>query len=146
MIENAYIKLVPESVKANITIEDVKELLTYYQLITSKTGKQLNWDYDKKAFPYDMKEPENKQMKEKMIYLQSNTDRYHMILIGVDQEIFQDEDGLERIQSYIQFTLPETATYGDKGKANELCKFLAKKLQGQLHLFNKRIMYYYSRK
>ncbi|AXN40380.1 DUF1885 family protein [Peribacillus butanolivorans] len=144
MIENAYIKLVPESVKEAVTIEDVKELLTYYQMITAKTGKQLNWDYDKKAFPYEMKEPE--KMKDKVIYLQSNVDRYHMILIGVDQEIVQDEDGLERIQSYIQFTLPETATFGDKGKANELCKFLAKKLRAQLHLFNKRVMYYYPRK
>ncbi|MED3691451.1 DUF1885 family protein [Peribacillus butanolivorans] len=144
MIENAYIKLVPESVKEAVTIEDVKELLTYYQMITAKTGKQLNWDYDKKAFPYEIKEPE--KMKDKVIYLQSNVDRYHMILIGVDQEIVQDEDGLERIQSYIQFTLPETATFGDKGKANELCKFLAKKLRAQLHLFNKRVMYYYPRK
>ena len=144
MIETAYIKLVPESVKTNITIEDVKELLTYYQMVTSKTGKQLDWDYDKKAFPYNMKEPD--KMKDKMIYLQSNVDRYHMILIGVDQEIIHDEQGMERIQSYIQFTLPENATFGDKGKANELCKFLAKKLQGQLHLFNKRVMYYYPRK
>ena len=144
MTENAYIKLVPESVKETVTIEDVKELLTYYQMITAKTGKQLDWDYDKKAFPYEMKEPE--KMKDKVIYLQSNVDRYHMILIGVDQEVVKDEDGLERIQSYIQFTLPETATFGDKGKANELCKFLAKKLRAQLHLFNKRVMYYYPRK
>ncbi|MFE4811094.1 DUF1885 family protein [Peribacillus simplex] len=144
MTENAYIKLVPESVKGTVTIEDVKELLDYYQMITAKTGKQLDWDYDKKAFPYEMKEPE--KMKDKAIYLQSKEDRYHMILIGVDQEVVKDEDGSERIQSYIQFTLPETATFGDKGKANELCKFLAKKLRAQLHLFNKRVMYYYPRK
>ncbi|MBO0997037.1 DUF1885 family protein [Bacillus sp. SD075] len=144
MTENAYIKLVPESAKGTVTIEDVKELLNYYQMITAKTGKQLDWDYDKKAFPYEMKEPE--RMKDKAIYLQSKEDRYHMILIGVDQEVVKDEDGSERIQSYIQFTLPETATFGDKGKANELCKFLAKKLRAQLHLFNKRVMYYYPRK
>ncbi|ASS93378.1 DUF1885 family protein [Peribacillus simplex] len=144
MTENAYIKLVPESAKGTVTIEDVKELLSYYQMITAKTGKQLDWDYDKKAFPYEMKEPE--RMKDKVIYLQSKEDRYHMILIGVDQEVVKDEDGSERIQSYIQFTLPETATFGDKGKANELCKFLAKKLRAQLHLFNKRVMYYYPRK
>ncbi|MDP1419962.1 DUF1885 family protein [Peribacillus simplex] len=144
MTENAYIKLVPESAKGTVTIEDVKELLNYYQMITAKTGKQLDWDYDKKAFPYEMKEPE--RMKDKAIYLQSTEDRYHMILIGVDQEVVKEEDGSERIQSYIQFTLPETATFGDKGKANELCKFLAKKLRAQLHLFNKRVMYYYPRK
>ncbi|MFE4704003.1 DUF1885 family protein [Peribacillus simplex] len=144
MTENAYIKLVPESVKGTVTIEDVKELLNYYQMITAKTGKQLDWDYDRKAFPYEMNEPE--KMKDKAIYLQSKEDRYHMILIGVDQEVVKDEDGSERIQSYIQFTLPETATFGDKGKANELCKFLAKKLRAQLHLFNKRVMYYYPRK
>jgi hypothetical protein len=144
MIESAYIKLVPESIKKNISIQEVRELLSYYQMITTKTGIQLKWDYEKKAFPYDVKEPEN--MKNKMIYLQSNIDRYHMILIGVDQEMVQDEDGLERNQSYIQVTLPETSTYGDKGKANELCKFLAKSLQAQLHLFNKRVMHYYPRK
>ncbi|MBT2649772.1 DUF1885 family protein [Bacillus sp. ISL-34] len=144
MTENAYIKLVPESAKGTVTIEDVKELLNYYRMITAKTGKQLDWDYDKKAFPYEMKEPE--RMKDKAIYLQSKEDQYHMILIGVDQEVVKDEDGSERIQSYIQFTLPETATFGDKGKANELCKFLAKKLRAQLHLFNKRVMYYYPRK
>ncbi|MFF2499362.1 DUF1885 family protein [Peribacillus sp. NPDC058075] len=144
MTENAYIKLVPESAKGTVTIEDVKELLNYYRMITAKTGKQLDWDYDKKAFPYEMKEPE--RMKDKAIFLQSKEDRYHMILIGVDQEVVTDEDGSERIQSYIQFTLPETATFGDKGKANELCKFLAKKLRAQLHLFNKRVMYYYPRK
>ncbi|EIJ81661.1 hypothetical protein PB1_01930 [Bacillus methanolicus PB1] len=49
-------------------------------------------------------------------------------------------------QTYIQITLPESSTFGDKGKANEFCKLFAKKLQGELHLFNGRIMYYYPRK
>ena len=37
-------------------------------------------------------------------------------------------------------------TYGDKGKATEYAKFVAKNLQGELHLFNGRIMYFNKRK
>src|SRR4051794_38249721 len=144
MAENAFIKLVPSSTKQTVTIEDVKELFHYYKKITAKTGEQLHWQYGESAFPYEIKESE--QGKEKWFYLHSNHERYNAILIGVDTETVRSEDGIEREQIYIQITLPEQSTYGDKGKANEFCKFLAKKLQGELHLFNERIMYYYPRK
>ena len=36
-------------------------------------------------------------------------------------------------------------SFGDKGKANEFCRFLAKKLEGELQLFNGRTMYFYKR-
>ena len=78
--------------------------------------------------------------------MHSTNDRYYAILKGVDEETIRNEDGAERNQTFIQVTLPEQSTFGDKGKANEFCKFLAKKLQGELHLFNERIMYYYPRK
>ena len=144
LASNAYIKLVPSSAKENITIEEIKDLFQYFKDITAKTGDQVDWKYNESAFPYDMKEkPEGKG---KWFYLHSDHDRYNIILLGVDKELIRDEEGLEREQSYIQITLPENATFGDKGKANEFCKFLGKKLQGELHLFNGRIMYFYPRK
>jgi hypothetical protein len=144
MAVNAYIKLVPSSVKQIVTIEDVKELFRYYKNITTKTGDQLDWQFGASAFPYEIKETE--AGKGKWFYLHSDHERYYAILIGIDQETVRNENGEEREQGYIQITLPEQSTYGDKGKANEFCKFLAKKLQGELHLFNERIMYFYPRK
>lgn len=144
MASNAYIKLVPSSAKENITTDEVKELFHYYKDITAKTGQQVEWKYNEAAFPYDLKEKE--EGKGKWFYLDSNHDRYNVILLGIDKETVRNEDGSEREQSYIQITLPESATFGDKGKANEFCRFLAKKLQGELHLFNGRVMYFYPRK
>lgn len=141
---NAYIKLVPSSAKENITIDELKELFLYFKEITAKTGDQVNWDYKESAFPYEIKEvPEGK---DKWFYLKSDKDRYHIILLGVDKETVKDEDGSEQEQTYIQITLPESSTFGDKGKANEFSRFLAKKLKGELHLFNGRVMYFYPRK
>jgi len=144
MAVNAFIKLVPSSTKQTITIDEVKELFQYYKEITGKTGDQLDWQYEGSAFPYEIKETD--EGKEKWFYLHSSHERYNAILIGVDQETVRNENGEASEQTYIQITLPEQSTYGDKGKANEFCKFLAKKLQGELHLFNERIMYYYPRK
>ncbi|MFE8703704.1 DUF1885 family protein [Cytobacillus sp. FJAT-54145] len=144
MASNAYIKLVPSSAKDHVTTDELKELFNYYKEITAKTGEQVSWGYNDASFPYEIKEkPEGKGT---WFYLFSNNDRYQAILLGVDKEVVKDEDGTEREQTYIQVTLPELSTYGDKGKANEFCKFLAKKLQGELHLFNGRVMYYYPRK
>lgn len=140
MAENAYIKLVPSSLKQTVTVDEVKDLFQYYKEITAKTGDQLNWKYEYSSFPYEIKETD--EGKGKWFYLSSNNDRYNAILVGVDQEM----QNAETPQTYIQITLPEESTYGDKGKANEFCKFLAKKLQGELQLFNGRIMYYYPRK
>jgi hypothetical protein len=144
MAENAYIKLVPSSAKQSVTIEDVKELFRYYKNITSKTGEQLDWQYGSTAFPYEIKE--TTEGKNTWFYLHSDHERYKTILIGIDRETIRNETGEEKEQAYIQITLPEQSTYGDKGKANEFCRFLAKKLQGELHLFNERIMYFYPRK
>jgi len=144
MAVNAFIKLVSSSDKQTITIEEVKELFHYYKNITAKTGNQLNWEYGESAFPYEIKETE--KSKGKAFYLHSDHERYKAILIGVDKEFVKEEDGTEREQEYIQITLPEQSTHGDKGKANEFCKFLAKKLKGELHLFNDRVMYYYHKK
>ncbi|WP_374721514.1 DUF1885 family protein [Peribacillus tepidiphilus] len=144
MSETAYIKLVPGSAQQTITVDEIKGLLKEFKENTTKTGHQLSWNYGETAFPYEIKEtPEGKG---RWFYLQSNVDRYNVILFGVDQEKIVDEENQERIQTYIQITLAETSTYGDKNKANEFCKYLSKKLKGELHLFNGRIMYDYPRK
>jgi hypothetical protein len=144
MAENAFIKLVPAAAKQTITVDEIKDFFYYYKNITEKTGSQLGWNYQDSAFPYEIKETE--EGKGNWFYLHSKDDRYYAILIGIDKESIRDENGEEREQSYIQITLPEQSTFGDKGKANEFCKFLAKKLQAELHLFNERIMYFYPRK
>ncbi|MDP4169496.1 MAG: DUF1885 family protein [Bacillota bacterium] len=144
MAENAYIKLVAASSQKDITIDEVKQFFHYYKEITAKTGDQLGWKYEEVSFPYSIKETE--EGKDKWFYLHSENDRYYAMIIGADKETVLDENGVENEQSYIQITLPEGSTFGDKGKANEFCKFLANKLKGELHLFNGRIMYYYPRK
>jgi hypothetical protein len=140
--QSAYIKLVPASKQQEITLAEVKDLFHYYKEITSKTGEQLSWEYSDVAFPYEIEEKE--EGKDAWFLLKSNTDRYQYMIVGVGT----DESGsdAEDNQQYIQVLLPEGSTYGDKGKANEFCKFLAKKVEGELHLFNDRIMYYYKRK
>ncbi|WP_246944093.1 DUF1885 family protein [Bacillus pinisoli] len=139
---SAYIKLVPASTKQDITIDEVKELFTYYKEITSKTGTQLGWEYGSAAFPYDLKEKE--EGKGTWFYLKSQERGYNALVVGVGSEEIEDEN--QHTQSFIQVVLPEGSTYGDKGKGNEFCKFLAKKLEAELHLFNGRTMYYYKRK
>ncbi|SFE09895.1 protein of unknown function [Bacillus sp. OV194] len=140
MQQHAYIKLVPSSKQQSITSEEVKNLFRYYKEITSKTGTQLGWEYGQSAFPYSMEE--KSEGKDRWFYLKG-TDRqqFKYIIIGLDTEETDETN-----TSYIQVTLPEGFTHGDKGKANEFCKFLAKQLEGELHLFNGRIMYYYKRK
>ncbi|RXY99419.1 DUF1885 family protein [Fictibacillus sp. S7] len=137
MQENAYIKLVPASKQQTISIDEVKDLFHYYKDITSKTGSQLGWQYGESAFPYTIEEKSH--AKGQWFYLNSNDKmRFKYIMVGVDNEAGSIP--------YIQVTLPEGFTHGDKGKANEFCKFLAKHLDAELHLFNGRIMYYYKRK
>jgi hypothetical protein len=144
MSSNAYIKLVPSSTQQAISTDELKDLFNYYKQITAKTGDQVDWNYENSAFPYELKEKE--EGRGTWFYLQSSQDRYNAILFGVDKETIVDEDDTEREQTYIQITLPPTATAGDKGKANEFSKFLGKKLQGELHLFNGRVMYFNPRK
>ncbi|MFZ3588108.1 DUF1885 family protein [Bacillus sp. DJP31] len=144
MSHSAYVKLVSASNKQEITLDAVKELFSYYKEITSKTGSQLSWEYSSVAFPYEIKEkPEGKDT---WFYLKSEERGYNMLLVGVGSEELVTEDGQPSTQSYIQVVLPDGSTFGDKGKGNEFCKFLAKKLEGELHLFNGRVMYFYKRK
>lgn len=139
---NAYIKLVPASEKQVISVEEVKDMLMYYRSITTKTGEQLSWGYSEAAFPYTIEEKE--EADGDWFYLKGIDPRKNKyILIGVSAE---EEAGSEEKSNYIQVSLTDISTHGDKGKANEFCKFLASKLKGELHLFNGRVMYYYPKK
>lgn len=136
MASHAYVKLVPASEQQTVTLDDVKDLLQYYREITTKTGEQLSWHYGRAAFPYEF--AETRDGKGKWFYLRStDPENFRYIVFAVDT----DEAG-----HYVQITLPDDATHGDKGKANEYGKFIAKKLKGELHLFNDRIMFYHDQK
>ncbi|WP_261133835.1 DUF1885 family protein [Bacillus sp. Marseille-Q3570] len=137
MSSSAYVKLVAKSKQQTITLEEIEKLIHYYIEITNKTGEQLNWEYGSAAFPYSIEQRKNGSGT--YYFLKGNTSAYHYMLVGAGN----DDEGSE--YTYIQIVLPEGATHGDKGKANEFSKFLAKKLDGELHLFNGRIMYYYKR-
>ena len=140
LTRNAYIKLVSNSTKTTITKDELKELLHYYKNITSKTGTQIDWKYDQAAFPYEIIEDPNQGNNSFTLY--SEIDRYHSIRIEICQETINQEKSSTHEQTYIRITLPKNSTHGDKGKANEYCKFIAKQLHGDLHLFNGRIMYF----
>ncbi|MBH0155724.1 DUF1885 family protein [Fictibacillus sp. 5RED26] len=142
MSQSAYVKLVPASEKQVITIDELKDLLLYYRSITTKTGEQLSWGYEDAAFPYTIEE--KAEADGRWFYLKGLDQRKNKyILVGIGTEKESDSD-LEK--HYIQFTLTDISTHGDKGKANEFCKFIASKLKGELHLFNGRVMYYYPKK
>ncbi|MBE2912901.1 DUF1885 family protein [Anoxybacillus flavithermus] len=126
MAYTATIELVPASTWETVTLEQCKQLLEQFRDIARKTGEQLGWDYEQYAFPYDI------VINEDRIILVGKDARYHMIECRIHERA-------------VEFALPKQATHGDKGKANELCKFFAKRMAGKLHLFNGRVMYYYKR-
>lgn len=145
MAKSAYIHLVDQSTTPQADLEDVKKKLEDYVRKTTKTGEQLGWDYAGAAFPYTIVEPE--EGKGKWFYLKGNDPQlYKHLIIGVGSKSVTTEDGQEKERHFIQIVLPDDATHGDKGKANELGKFLAKAYQAELELFNGRIMYCYPRK
>jgi hypothetical protein len=138
MPKSAFIKLVDGSKQKEITLEQVKELLLYYQDMTQKTGEQLNWDYQNAAFPYEMEEKEQEGIR--YLFLKGkDPDLYKYLIIGVSQE---EKSNIP----YVQIVLPDQATHGDLAKGNEYARFLAKQLHGELHLFNGRIQYFQTRK
>lgn len=126
-----------KSKQPSITLVEVEKLIHYYQEITAKTGEQLSWEYGSAAFPYKVEQRE--QNGRKYFLLKGTEQEYQYIIVGTESEVDSHE------QTQIQIVLPEGSTHGDKGKANEFSKFLAKQLDGELHLFNGRVMYYYKR-
>ena len=145
MSSSTFIKLKDGSVKNDITIEDVKDMIDLYNQSIIHTSKQLAWDYQDSAFPYVLKE--TNEGKQQWFYLYSEKKGYHLMAIGVDYEyIKMPDDNSDQKIPYIQISLSKHSTNGDKSKANEFAKFLSKKLKGELHLFNGRIIHYNLRK
>lgn len=138
MSKSAFIKLVSGSKQDTVTLDDVKSMLDDYRQIQRKTGQQLDWDYEKVAFPYEVLE----QQQDGVPYLLlkgKKPELYNHLILGISQD---KETGTP----YIQVVLPKNATEGDRAKGNEFSRFIAQQLKGELHLFNGRIMYYNNRK
>ncbi|NIK68516.1 DUF1885 family protein [Paenibacillus sp. BK720] len=132
MSQSAFIKLVQGSAVSELPLDELKEKLLRYRDQTALTGSQLEWDYAGAAFPYTI---ETKQ-DDRWFYLQGTNPGYKYIVFG---------NGAEG-PSTIQVVLPDGSTHGDKAKANELCKYLAKQLLAELTMFNGRTIYYNPRK
>lgn len=137
MSQTSVVKLVKESEVQTLTLEQFRELLEQYREQLALTGQQLGWDYEGRAFPYTIEQDG------KWIILKSDSPnpRYDKIALGVHTE--QTEDGET---TSIHIVLPPGASHGDKGKANELAKYLGKKLKAEVLLFNGRVMYFNPRK
>lgn len=131
MSQSAFIKLVQGSTVTELPLEQLKERLLHYREQTALTGKQLDWDYADAAFPYTIESQED----DRWFYLKGSNPLYKYMIWGHGDSL-----------STIQVVLPEEATHGDKAKANELCKYLAKQLQAALTMFNGRTIYYNPRK
>jgi hypothetical protein len=139
MSQSAYICLVQGSTVAEIDLEGVKEQLRHYREQVSQTGKQLGWDYADAAFPYgiETKPDANGQW----FYLKGHNPLYKFIVFGTER---LEEDG--QSMPCIRIVLPDGATHGDKAKANELCKWIGRKLQARVKMFNGRTIYFNPRK
>lgn len=137
MAESAFITLVEGSAKESMNLDELKQELQHYVDATTKTGQQLEWEYADMAFPYTIEQkPEGEG---KWFYIKSREPRlYRYIMLGVKQ----NTEG----KTQIQITIPDDAMQGDKSKANELCRYLAKSLKAELTLFNGRIQYFNPRK
>lgn len=139
MSQSAYIKFVSGSAVSSVTLDELKEQLHQYKEQLAKTGSQLGWEYDDAGFPYTIEsKPEGE---DKWFYLKGKNSLYKYLLLGVSAA----GDG-EEARSYVQVTLPDEATHGDKAKGNELCKHLARHWKAELQLFNGRVMYFNPRK
>ncbi|SDW34465.1 DUF1885 family protein [Paenibacillus sp. CF384] len=139
MGQSAYIKFVQGSAVEHLSLDEVKERLGRYREQTSLTGQQLGWDYTESAFPYTVETKPGEE--NRWFYLKGTSPQYNYILFGVGTQ----ESGDQSI-SHVQVVLPDTATHGDKSKANELCKYFAKHLKAELTMFNGRTIYYNPRK
>ncbi|MCS1350568.1 DUF1885 family protein [Mechercharimyces sp. CAU 1602] len=121
----AYIHL-----QETISLADLHHTLIEYQQKLARTGKQLSWPYEEAAFPYKI-QMYHQYSDEWLLLKSTSPPRYRTLMIGVQEE----PSGT----STIHVLLPSTASFGDKGKANELCRYLATLHQAKLTLFNGRV-------
>ncbi|HTG68119.1 MAG TPA: DUF1885 family protein [Candidatus Udaeobacter sp.] len=138
MSQSAYIKFVQGSSVQKLTLEEIRSQLLHYREQTALTGTQLDWDYAEAAFPYTI---ESKQ-DDRWFYLKGINPQYKHIIFGPGETT----SAAGQAVSCVQVVLPDEATHGDKAKANELCKFMAKQLQAELTMFNGRTIYFNPRK
>ncbi|NBD22738.1 DUF1885 family protein [Paenibacillus glycinis] len=139
MSQSAYIKFVPGSAVEALSLAEVKDRLSRYKEQTALTGQQLDWNYVEAAFPYTVETKPGEE--DRWFYLKGTTPQYNYILFGIGSEANGDAS-----VSHVQVVLPDAATHGDKSKANELCKYMAKQLKAELKMFNGRTIYYNPRK
>jgi hypothetical protein len=139
MAQSAYMYLTDGSAVPSVTVDELKERLLYYKDQLKKTGQQLGWDYSDSAFPYSIEsKPEGEG---KWFYLKGTDPSYKHMVLGIGSKSEEEQE-----RPFVQVVLPAGATHGDKAKGNELCKYLAKTLKAELHLFNGRVMYFNPRK
>ncbi|GAA4715258.1 DUF1885 family protein [Brevibacillus fulvus] len=141
MAQSARIYLVENSLVRTVTLAEVQEKLLHYMDNARKTGAQLGWDYEAAAFPYRIEEKTSADNSSWLLLRGTDAKQYQYIIIGVGSD---EQTGQET--TYIQITLPEVATHGDKNKANEFARFLARSFRGELHLFNGRVQFFQPRK
>jgi hypothetical protein len=138
MSQSAYIKFVQGSSVERLSLEEIKIQLLQYREQTALTGTQLDWDYAGAAFPYTI---ESKQ-DDRWFYLKGLNPLYKHIIFGHGEAASTSGQQVP----CVQVVLPDEATHGDKAKANELCKYIAKQLKAELTMFNGRTIYYNPRK
>jgi hypothetical protein len=131
MIQQANISLVENSKYTEVNLQILQEILNDYINSSNKIGIQVDWKYESASFPYQISI--NKLDDQDCIYLTSQVSRYNHFVLAVPNE------------QTIQIILLPNSTFGDKGKANELCRYIAQKVEGKLELFNNRVMYFYKR-
>ena len=141
MSQTSVVKLVRESDVQTLSLEQLRELLEQYREQLALTGQQLGWGYEERAFPYTIELQPEQDSKWIILKSDSPNPRYDKIALGIQTE--QTEDGET---TSIHIVLPAGASHGDKGKANELAKYLGKKLKAEVLLFNGRVMYFNPRK
>jgi hypothetical protein len=133
MNQVATIRLMEGSIQSNIELHQVKEHLEHYRKMSAYTGQQLDWDYAAAAFPYQIEE-KSKDGRSWLMLTGTDPNLYKHLVIGVVEP------------NQVQIILPADSTHGDKAKANELSRYLARSLKAELHLFNGRVMYFNPRK
>jgi hypothetical protein len=139
MSQSAYISFVQGSSVSGITLDGVKEQLLNYREQVSLTGRQLGWEYAEAAFPYAIEQ--KPEADDRWFYLKGQNPLYRYIVIGTGE---REQQG--SIIPYIHVVLPDGATHGDKAKANEFCKWIGKRLQAEVKMFNGRTIFYNPRK
>lgn len=138
MSQSAYIKFVQGSSVEKLSLADVRSQLILYREQTALTGSQLDWNYAEAAFPYTFES----QQDDRWFYLKGINPLYKHIIFGPGETTSVTGNRVP----CVQVVLPDEATHGDKAKANEFCKFMAKQLQAELTMFNGRTIYYNPRK